>query len=278
MTVACVERAPSAPGPCPGAPLAVTPARAGRWRVLMVRGAIDRDGATRLAAILSPAVLCGHEPLALDVRDADPGDAASMALLVNEIRRLHHRRRDMVIVCPEGPIRTTLEDTAVARRVTILDDPSELYDRDAGERRPVRAATAVPEGHEQREATAARRSALLAEATLVIEARHAEPNLTVADVARDIATSSRQLQRVLAEHGAAFRDEVTAIRMQHAAVLLRTTDLLVAEVGRRVGYRQASHFGRAFRRHHGVTPAALRHAGAGAAEARGRLSSGGRPG
>src|SRR6185312_12321053 len=227
---------------------------------------------SRLAAFFRHAVV-GHEPLALDVRDADPSDAGSMALLVNEIRRLHDRHRDVAIVCPDGPIRRTLEETGLARRVTVLDDPSELHDRDVGEPDPMPPANGAPGRHEQRESTAARRSGLLAEATLVIEARHADPTLTVADVARDIATSSRQLQRVFTDHGGGFREEVTAIRMQHAAVLLRTTDLPVAEVGRRAGYRQATHFGKAFRRHHGVSPTALRQAAVAAADARGRPSS-----
>jgi AraC family transcriptional regulator, regulatory protein of adaptative response / methylphosphotriester-DNA alkyltransferase methyltransferase len=80
-------------------------------------------------------------------------------------------------------------------------------------------------------------------------------------VARAIATSSRQLQRVFSEHaGGAFREDLAAMRMQHGAVLLQTTDLRVAEVAQRVGYRQAAQFAKAFRRHHGVSPSGLRRA------------------
>ena len=109
--------------------------------------------------------------------------------------------------------------------------------------------------------TPSRRATLLAEATLAIERRHAEPVLGLDDVAREIATSSRQLQRVFSElAGRAFRDELAAVRMQHGAELLLTTDLPVAEVARRVGYRQAAQFAKAFRRHHGVSPSGLRRA------------------
>ena len=80
-------------------------------------------------------------------------------------------------------------------------------------------------------------------------------------VARTIGTSSRQLQRVFSEHaGGAFREDLAAMRMQHGAVLLQTTDLRVAEVAQRVGYRQAAQFAKAFRRHHGVSPSGLRRA------------------
>jgi transcriptional regulator GlxA family with amidase domain len=119
---------------------------------------------------------------------------------------------------------------------------------------------AVP-GRVQRPATPGRRGALLAEATLAIEERFADPDLALGEVARQIATSERQLQRVFAElAGTAFRDEVAAVRMQHAASLLQETDLPVAEIARRVGYRQAAQFAKAFRRHHGMAPSRFRRA------------------
>jgi transcriptional regulator GlxA family with amidase domain len=116
-------------------------------------------------------------------------------------------------------------------------------------------------GHTQRITTPGRRATLLAEATLAIERRHADPTLGLHEVAREIATSSRQLQRVFSElAGSAFRDELAAVRMQHGAALLQTTDLPVTEIARRVGYRQAAQFAKAFRRHHGVSPSGLRRA------------------
>ena len=243
----------------PGAPLTVTPARAGSWRVVTVRGSIDLDGEATLVAGLTRAVVASREPLALDLRGAEPEDAEAMAVLVNDVRRLHDRRPDAVVVCPDGPVRRMLEQRGVARRMTVLDDPTELYGREA--EHPACPRQPAPAQHEERMSTAARRSVILVEATLVIEARHDDPGLALADVAHAIATSVRQLQRVFAEHaGGAFRDEVIAIRMQHAAALLQETDLPVAEVGRRVGYSQASHFAKAFRRHHGIPPSGLRRA------------------
>jgi AraC family transcriptional regulator of adaptative response / methylphosphotriester-DNA alkyltransferase methyltransferase len=109
--------------------------------------------------------------------------------------------------------------------------------------------------------TAARRAELLVDATLAIEQRHAEPDLALRDIAREVATSSRQLQRVFAELvGSAFRDELAAVRMHHGANLLQTTDLPVSEIARRVGYRQSAQFSKAFRRYHDVSPSILRRA------------------
>jgi AraC family transcriptional regulator, regulatory protein of adaptative response / methylphosphotriester-DNA alkyltransferase methyltransferase len=111
----------------------------------------------------------------------------------------------------------------------------------------------------QRPGTRARRATLLAEAREVLEARQREPALGVADVARQIATSRRQLQRVFAELGdGTFRDELAAVRMRRAAALLRTTGAPVNRIAREVGYRQAAQFAKAFRRHHGVAPTAFR--------------------
>jgi AraC-like DNA-binding protein len=81
----------------------------------------------------------------------------------------------------------------------------------------------------------------------------------VGDAARQRATSKRQLQRVFAElAGSAFRDELAAVRMQHAARLLQTTELPVGDVARQVGYRQAAQFAKAFRRHHDASPSVFR--------------------
>jgi transcriptional regulator GlxA family with amidase domain len=102
---------------------------------------------------------------------------------------------------------------------------------------------------------------LLAEATLAIEQRYAEIGLSLGEVARQIATSERQLQRIFAElAGSSFRDELIAVRMEHAAELLSASALHVGIVARRVGYRQPAQFAKAFRRHHGLSPSEFRAA------------------
>jgi AraC family transcriptional regulator, regulatory protein of adaptative response / methylphosphotriester-DNA alkyltransferase methyltransferase len=106
-----------------------------------------------------------------------------------------------------------------------------------------------------REYTRRHREALYAEAIAVIGACDGE-QLTVDEVARKIATSRRQLQRVFVEvGGVSFREFVVTSRLQRAADLL-TEGLPAGEVARRTGYGHASHFARAFRRVHGVSPSA----------------------
>jgi AraC family transcriptional regulator of adaptative response / methylphosphotriester-DNA alkyltransferase methyltransferase len=239
--------------------MSITHARALGRRVLIVRGDIDLDTAPALIAAFARAAR-GDDPLAVDLCDAAITDDDGMALLVNGVRRLHRCRADVAVVCPPGPVRAVFERTALARRFALLDDPRAL----AGPELEADSRTTGPAvlgGHRQRITTPGRRATLLAEATIAIELRHADPTLGLDDVAREIATSSRQLQRVFSElAGSAFRDELAAVRMQHGATFLQTTDLPVAEIANRVGYRQAAQFAKAFRRHHGLSPSALRRA------------------
>jgi AraC family transcriptional regulator of adaptative response / methylphosphotriester-DNA alkyltransferase methyltransferase len=237
--------------------LTIAHARVRGRRVLALHGTIGLDTAPALLAALTRAVHAG-EPLALDLRDVRLGEEGGAALLVNAVRRLHHRRRDVVVLCPSGPLRAALEHAGLARRIELLEDPDALTGPPL-EPEPRPREPAVAGGRRQRVATPARRAALLADATLVMEAHYPDPTLSLDDVARAIATSSRQLQRVFAElAGSAFREELAAMRMQHGAELLLTTELPVAEVARRVGYRQAAQFAKAFRRQHGVSPSVLR--------------------
>ena len=105
-----------------------------------------------------------------------------------------------------------------------------------------------------------RRQALFDDAIDSIERDFADEHLSLGAVARSIATSRRQLQRVFCEHDTSFRTEVQRVRMSRAAQLLRDERLAVSEVARAVGYRQPAQFSKAFRRHHGVPPSALRAA------------------
>jgi AraC family transcriptional regulator of adaptative response / methylphosphotriester-DNA alkyltransferase methyltransferase len=244
----------------PAQRMSITHARARGRRVLIVHGEIDISTAPGLIAAFARAAR-GEDALAVDLCDAEVADAEGMALLLNTVRRLHRTRRELLVVCPPGRVRGIFERMALDRRLTLLDDPGGLAGLDVLEHDEGPAGAALVGGHRQRMATPGRRATLLAEATVAIERRHPEPALGLDDVAREIATSSRQLQRVFAElAGSAFRDELAAVRMQHGAALLLTTDLPVAAIADRVGYRQAAQFAKAFRRHHGISPSGLRRA------------------
>jgi AraC family transcriptional regulator, regulatory protein of adaptative response / methylphosphotriester-DNA alkyltransferase methyltransferase len=110
-----------------------------------------------------------------------------------------------------------------------------------------------------RAATLQRRRDLCREALESIARRHGEPDLTLAEVAHEIATSRRQLQRALAEVGdTSFSRELQRIRMIRAGQLLAGGKLPVQTVATAVGYRQAAQFAKVFRRHHGVSPSSFR--------------------
>jgi AraC-like DNA-binding protein len=94
----------------------------------------------------------------------------------------------------------------------------------------------------------------------VVVARHYRRQLTLAVVAGALSSSPRQLQRAYAQFGEiTFHEDLFARRMAAAAELLVEQPAIpVRDVARLVGYRQAPHFARAFRRSYGLSPAHFR--------------------
>jgi two-component system response regulator YesN len=110
----------------------------------------------------------------------------------------------------------------------------------------------------QRPATIDSNRALLEDAMRVVEERYGS-ELTLDQVAHEIASSRRQLQRVFAEvGGTTFRSYLAGVRMRHAAELLAGDESPVAAIAAMVGYRQPAQFAKAFRRHSGSAPSAFR--------------------
>lgn len=99
---------------------------------------------------------------------------------------------------------------------------------------------------------------LYVQARVVID-RHYAKRLTVSVLARALATSPRQLQRAYKHFGeSTFKEDLIARRMRAAAELLAQQAIPVGDVARLVGYRQPSHFAKAFRSRYGITPARFR--------------------
>ena len=97
-------------------------------------------------------------------------------------------------------------------------------------------------------------------AQVAVERRYRQP-LTLQMVAGSLAVSPRQLERAYDEIGlTTFAAHLRAVRLRNAAELLAHQPLTVTDVARLVGYRQPSHFVKAFRRRFGVTPGAFRDA------------------
>ena|GEM_PF-394005 len=94
----------------------------------------------------------------------------------------------------------------------------------------------------------------------VIVARHYRRRLTLAVLARALASSPRELQRAYAQFGElTFREDLQARRLGAAAELLASQpSIAVADVARLVGYSQAPHFGHVFSAHYGLSPGRFR--------------------
>lgn len=99
---------------------------------------------------------------------------------------------------------------------------------------------------------------LAARALHIIETRCLGP-LTPADVAATLKRSPAHLTTVVTEAtGRSIGEWITAFRLAEARRLLLHTDLVMGEIGERVGYNDPTHFIRMFRREHAMTPAAWR--------------------
>lgn len=86
--------------------------------------------------------------------------------------------------------------------------------------------------------------------------------LTMAQIARSLSVSTRMLQRTLAVKGETFSNLLLEARIQLAARMLESPNLgriAVAEIGRRVGFKDPSHFAKVFRRLRGMSPAQARN-------------------
>lgn len=95
----------------------------------------------------------------------------------------------------------------------------------------------------------------------VIEAGYHRP-ISLRDVARDMGLTPGHLTTVVGRKtGRTVQQWITERRMTEARRLLAETDLTVAAVGARVGYRDTSYFIRRFRRSHGSAPLEWRRAG-----------------
>jgi len=81
---------------------------------------------------------------------------------------------------------------------------------------------------------------------------------TLMDIAEMANTSTRNLQRILAESGVSYRGILNAVRFEKAASLLRHPEIKIVDIALSLGYTDAAHFTRAFRKMAGVSPLQFR--------------------
>lgn len=87
-----------------------------------------------------------------------------------------------------------------------------------------------------------------------------ESPVTVAQMAEQARMSEAHFSRLFKRSlGLTPIQYLMQCRVKHAQRLLRTTDLKIEEVARRVGLRSASHFADVFRKHVGLSPRAYRN-------------------
>jgi len=94
-----------------------------------------------------------------------------------------------------------------------------------------------------------------------IAQRCAEPELTAVQVAASIGISPRTLHRAFAAFGETFGQHLLEMRIQVALRMLTARSFsrfTTAEIGRRAGFSDASHFARILRRQTGRTPLQIR--------------------
>ena len=110
----------------------------------------------------------------------------------------------------------------------------------------------------QRPSTFAERRRLYRLARAIVK-RYYRSGLTVENVAKTLAISPRQLQRIYAQFGdTTFHHDLIGRRLEAAARLLSTPSITVRNVAQQVGFHQSPHFARAFRRRYGVSPSTYR--------------------
>lgn len=73
-----------------------------------------------------------------------------------------------------------------------------------------------------------------------------------------VGISTRSLQRRLEEIGTSYSEVADRARFEVARFLLSTSDMKLRDIGQEVGYSDAAHFTRAFRRWSGISPIAFR--------------------
>ncbi len=103
------------------------------------------------------------------------------------------------------------------------------------------------------------------ETDVVIKAKHyladhyENEKLTLSEVAQYVGLSEKYFtNRFSKETGETFSNYLTQLRIQKAKELLRTTTFKSYEIGEMVGYRNAEHFTRMFKKETGYTPAQYR--------------------
>jgi transcriptional regulator GlxA family with amidase domain len=96
-------------------------------------------------------------------------------------------------------------------------------------------------------------------AALILMERNIENTLSIQELANSVGVSRRQLERVFFEEAKSSPALVyRKVRLERARHLLMQTKAPLIEIALEVGFENASHFAKLFRKAYGVSPTALR--------------------
>ena len=88
---------------------------------------------------------------------------------------------------------------------------------------------------------------------------HLENRLTIAEIAKRLSISRRQLDRIFKRYLNQSPQEIyRSLRLTRASGLLLQTGMSVTEIALACGFQSASHMGRFFQTQFGMTPGAYR--------------------
>ncbi|MBQ9805925.1 MAG: helix-turn-helix transcriptional regulator [Clostridia bacterium] len=89
---------------------------------------------------------------------------------------------------------------------------------------------------------------------LYISEHYAQP-IRLSDLAQELFLSVKQVSRILQkEYGCSFSELLNRHRLSAACMLLRYTELEIAEIAAQVGYEYENYFYTVFRKAYGITP------------------------
>jgi AraC-like DNA-binding protein len=107
------------------------------------------------------------------------------------------------------------------------------------------------------------RAARLEAIARAIARGYADPQFSIAIVARRLRLSERYIQELLQSTGSGFSERVLELRLNHSVTLLARPEAAnrkISDIAFASGFNDLSYFHRCFRRRFGVTPAAARTA------------------
>jgi two-component system response regulator YesN len=167
----------------------------------------------------------------------------------------------VVLFSPPSPTGTPLEAAARA----FCEDAADYLARYLSVKVTFSVGPACAQVRDAPDALAAARAARKVESRIVVLAKRAihegftDPEFSLEVASARAGVSKNHLSFEFSrETGETFTEYVARVRIEEAKRLLATTQLLVSEIGVRVGYPSVEHFSRVFKKVAGMSPARFR--------------------